>query len=164
MADPMQELSDWLDANWDPSLTVGEWWQILADAGYAKPSLPEHAHGKGWSQAQETAAMRLMASKDVLGPPPGLGFMLAAPTIAAHGSQEQIDRYIPPIPTDKKLGASCSASPPPAQTSLASRPRPNATVTSGESKAKRSGPRRATQLISACSSPAPTLRSPSTAA
>ena len=97
MADAMQELSDWLDANWDPSLTVGEWWQMLADAGYAKPSLPEHAHGKGWSQAQETAAMRLMASKDVLGPPPGLGFMLAAPTIAAHGTQEQIDRYIPPI-------------------------------------------------------------------
>jgi len=95
--DLMTELSDWLDANWDPKLTVAEWWQILADSGYAKPSLPENAGGKGWSQGQETAAMRLMASKDVLGPPPGLGFMLAAPTIAAHGSQEQIDRYIPKI-------------------------------------------------------------------
>jgi len=95
--DPMQELSDWLDANWDPELTVGDWWQILADSGYAKPSLPESAYGKGWSQAQETQAMRLMASKDVLGPPPGLGYMLAAPTIAVHGSQEQIDRYIPQI-------------------------------------------------------------------
>jgi len=93
----MTELADWLDATWDPSLSVGEWWQILADSGYAKPSLPENAGGKGWSQSQETAAMRLMASKDVLGPPPGLGFMLAAPTIAAHGSQEQIDRYIPQI-------------------------------------------------------------------
>ena len=95
--DPMQELSDWLDANWDPELTVGDWWQILADSGYAKPSLPENAYGKGWSQAQETQAMRLMASKDILGPPPGLGYMLAAPTIAVHGSQEQIDRYIPQI-------------------------------------------------------------------
>ena len=74
--DPMQELSDWLDANWDPELTVGDWWQILADSGYAKPSLPENAYGKGWSQAQETQAMRLMASKDILGPPPGLGLSL----------------------------------------------------------------------------------------
>ncbi|MEM7094878.1 MAG: acyl-CoA dehydrogenase family protein [Actinomycetota bacterium] len=95
--DPMDELAAWLDDNWNPALTVGEWWQLLADSGYAKPSLPEHAHGKGWSQSQETQAMRLMASKDVLGPPPGLGYMLAAPTIAAHGSQEQIDRYIPKI-------------------------------------------------------------------
>lgn len=95
--DLMNELSDWLDANWDPSLTVAEWWQILADSGYAKPSLPENAGGKGWGQGQETSAMRLMASKDILGPPPGLGFMLAAPTIAAHGTQEQIDRYIPTI-------------------------------------------------------------------
>lgn len=95
--DPMNELSAWLDANWNPSLSVGEWWQILADSGYAKPSLPENAGGKGWSQSQETQAMRLMASKDILGPPPGLGFMLAAPTIAAHGTQEQIDRYIPKI-------------------------------------------------------------------
>ena len=98
MADAlMTELETWLDDNWDPALSVGEWWQKLADSGYAKPSLPENAHGKGWSQAQETQAMRLMAQKDVLGPPPGLGFMLAAPTIAAHGNQDQIDRFIPPI-------------------------------------------------------------------
>lgn len=96
-SDEIVELQAWLEANWDPALTVGEWWQILADSGYAKPSLPENAHGKGWSQSQETQAMRTMASMDVLGPPPGLGFMLAAPTIAAHGTQEQIDRYIPPI-------------------------------------------------------------------
>ena len=95
--DEMAELQSWLEANWDPSLTVGVSWQILADSVYANPSLSENAHGKGWSQGQETAAMRLMASMDVLGPPPGLGFMLAAPTIAAHGTQEQIDRYIPQI-------------------------------------------------------------------
>jgi len=95
--DEMAEFESWLDDNWDPSLTVGEWWQILTDGGYAKPSLPENAYGKGWSNAQETQAMRIMAQKDVLGPPPGLGYMLAAPTIAEHGTQEQIDRYIPQI-------------------------------------------------------------------
>ncbi len=95
--DEMAELESWLETNWDASLTVGEWWQILAESGYAKPSLPVHAYGKGWGNAQETQAMRMMASMDILGPPPGLGFMLAAPTIAAHGTQAQIDRYIPQI-------------------------------------------------------------------
>lgn len=95
--DPINEFAEWLDANWNDSLTVGEWWQLLADSGYSKPSLPKNAHGKGWSTAQETQALRSMASRGVLGPPPGLGEMLAAPTIAAHGTQEQIDRFIPPI-------------------------------------------------------------------
>ncbi len=95
--DEMAEFETWLEENWDPSLTVGEWWQLLAESGYAKPSLPENAWGKGWSNAQETQAMRIMAGRDVLGPPPGLGYMLAAPTIAAHGTQDQIDRYIPQI-------------------------------------------------------------------
>lgn len=93
----MEELAEWLDASWDPALTVREWWQVLADSGYAKPSLPEHAGGKGWSMSQETQSLRIMAQRDILGPPPGLGYMLAAPTIAAHGSPEQIERFIPAI-------------------------------------------------------------------
>jgi alkylation response protein AidB-like acyl-CoA dehydrogenase len=32
-----------------------------------------------------------------MGPPTGLGKMLAAPTIATHGTQEQIDEFLPPI-------------------------------------------------------------------
>ena len=38
-----------------------------------------------------------MADARVLGPPVGLGYMLAAPTIAMHGTQEQVDRLVVPI-------------------------------------------------------------------
>jgi hypothetical protein len=31
--------------------------------------------------------MRTLGRLDVIGPPPGLGYMLAAPTIADHGTQ-----------------------------------------------------------------------------
>ena len=96
------EVGAWIDANWDPEMTVGQWWQLLADSGYAHPSLPEHAFGKGWSQSMEMAAMRTMAARDVVGPPPGLGYMLAAPTIADHGTEEQINRYIPQILNGKE--------------------------------------------------------------
>mgnify|MGYP000657101598 CR=1 FL=1 len=87
----------WTDDNWDPSMRLGDWWQLLADSGYAHPMLPSKAGGLGWSQSQAMRAMRALAAADVVGPPPGLGYMLAAPTIAEHGTPEQIERYIPSI-------------------------------------------------------------------
>jgi alkylation response protein AidB-like acyl-CoA dehydrogenase len=90
-------VNDWVDDNWDPDLTLGQWWQRLADSGYAHPSLPENAYGLGWSSAEAVRAMRVLAERQVVGPAPGLGYMLAAPTLADHGSKEQIDRYIPQI-------------------------------------------------------------------
>ncbi|MEZ5343662.1 MAG: acyl-CoA dehydrogenase family protein [Acidimicrobiales bacterium] len=90
-------VGEWVDANWDPDLSLGEWWQRLADARLAHPSLPVTAYGMGWGQSLAMRAMRALAAKGVVGPPPGLGYMLAAPTIADHGNQDQIDRYIPQI-------------------------------------------------------------------
>jgi len=91
------DVEAWLDANWDEGLSVGDWWDRLGPSGLAHPSLPTNAYGKGWGRAQAAAAMAVMADREVMGPPTGLGRMLAAPTIALHGSQEQIDRFIPPI-------------------------------------------------------------------
>ncbi|MEZ5168202.1 MAG: acyl-CoA dehydrogenase family protein [Acidimicrobiales bacterium] len=92
------ELEAWLDANWDENLTVGEWWARLAPTGYAHPTLPENAGGKGWGRDLAAVVNTVMAEREVLGPPSsGLGWMLAAPTIATHATQEQIDEFIPPI-------------------------------------------------------------------
>ena len=87
----------WLDENWDENLNVGDWWDRLGPSGYAHPILAEKAYGKGWSRSHAATVMAIMADRNVMGPPSGLGRMLAAPTIATHGSQEQIDRLIPPI-------------------------------------------------------------------
>ncbi len=97
------EVKAWLDENWDESLTVGEWWSRLGPSGYAHPMLADNAYGKGWGQALAAAAMAVMAERKVMGPPTGLGRMLAAPTIATHGTQEQIDEFIPPI-LDGRVG------------------------------------------------------------
>ena len=91
------EVEAWLDANWDEDLTVGDWWDRLGPSGYAHPILAENAYGKGWGRTQAAAVMATMADRGVMGPPSGLGRMLAAPTIATHGTQEQIDEFIPPI-------------------------------------------------------------------
>ena len=92
-----EELSTWLDENWDPDLTVRDWWFRLAADGWAHPALPEAAGGRGYGGAQMAAVNATMADARVLGPPVGLGYMLAAPTIAKHGTQEQVDRLVVPI-------------------------------------------------------------------
>ena len=91
------ELSSWIEENWDQDLTVAEWWQTLADARYSHTMLPKTAGGREWGRDLNQVVLRTMADKNVLGPPTGLGMMLAAPTIAAHGTDEQIARFVPPI-------------------------------------------------------------------
>jgi len=92
------ELEAWLDENWDEDLSVREWWKRIAPTGYAHPTLGTHAGGKGWGRDLAGAVNTVMAEKGVMGPPiAGLGWMLAAPTIAEHGTPEQIERLIPPI-------------------------------------------------------------------
>ncbi|MDP1818488.1 MAG: acyl-CoA dehydrogenase family protein [Acidimicrobiales bacterium] len=86
----------WLDAHWDPAATVAEWWHELAEARLSNPMLPE-PWGRGWSRAAATALAEAMQRRGALGPPAGIGMMLALPTILAHGSADLIDRYVPRI-------------------------------------------------------------------
>ncbi|MEY4339531.1 MAG: hypothetical protein RLZ14_1381, partial [Actinomycetota bacterium] len=37
MSNLIDELDAWLDSNWDPDLTVGEWWSRLGTSGWAAP-------------------------------------------------------------------------------------------------------------------------------
>ena len=43
----LDELHEWLARQWDPDLTVGDWWERLGLAGWSAPILPTHAYGKG---------------------------------------------------------------------------------------------------------------------
>ncbi len=101
MADRIDQIHDeahaWVDANWDPDLTVAGWWSRLLEARYSLPSLPENAYGRGYSRAEEQVVWRAFAKVGALGPPSGIATMMAAPTIAQHGSDEQIERYVKPI-------------------------------------------------------------------
>ena len=76
---------------------------LLAAAGYAHPMLPESAGGLGYGADQSALVSLVLAERNVLGPPGGLGRMLAAPTIAIHGTPEQIERFIPEI-LDGRVG------------------------------------------------------------
>lgn len=99
---PLEELADWLENNWDPDLSVGDWWDRLGMSGWAAPILPADCYGRGLTQGDAIAVQRVIVEFGALPGPVGLGLMLAAPTIATHGSRDQIDRYIPEIVTGRR--------------------------------------------------------------
>jgi alkylation response protein AidB-like acyl-CoA dehydrogenase len=83
------EVKAWLADNWNPDLTVGEWWDLLARSGYAAPSFPEDSWGKGYTRDLVMIVNEEIAKAGAIGPPAGLGYLLTGPTIAAHGNERQ---------------------------------------------------------------------------
>jgi alkylation response protein AidB-like acyl-CoA dehydrogenase len=98
----LSDLRAWLKQNWDPDLTVGDWWERLGTAGWSAPGLPTNAYGKAIARADAVLVADEITSFGALGAPAGLGLLLAAPTIAAHGTQQQIDHYVRDIVTGRK--------------------------------------------------------------
>src|SRR6516165_12498066 len=97
--DPVAAVTEWLESNWDPELTVGEWWERLGGSGWAAPTLPETCYGQGLPRSEGVRVQEAIASFGALRAPGGLGLLLAAPTIATHGTPEQQERYVRPIVT-----------------------------------------------------------------
>ena len=95
--DVRAEVEAWVDANWDPSLTVRAWWRRLAAAGYSAPMMPVELGGLGYTRDLFGAVNGVLAAKGCVGPPLGLGLGLAAPTIGVHGTPEQKAELIPEI-------------------------------------------------------------------
>jgi len=90
------EVEAWIDEQWDPELTVRQWWGRLADAGLSYSQL-DPPFGRGYDREQQAAVFAALRNKEAMGPPAGIGTMLALPTILTHGTPEQIDRFVRPI-------------------------------------------------------------------
>jgi alkylation response protein AidB-like acyl-CoA dehydrogenase len=101
-SDLVDEIRTWLEENWDPDLTVAAWWERLGLAGWSAPTLPTNAYGRGLSRGDAVIVQNAIAEHGALGAPGGLGLLLAAPTIATHGTPEQIERYVRDIVTGQR--------------------------------------------------------------
>jgi len=89
------DVRDWITASWTLDITVREWWRRLADARLSRPSWPE-PYGRGLPVAGERVVTEELAAAGVIAPPQGaVGAALAGPTLLAHGSTEQQQRYLP---------------------------------------------------------------------
>jgi alkylation response protein AidB-like acyl-CoA dehydrogenase len=87
----------WLKANWDPALTVREWWALLADSGWGFPTWPTEWFGQGLSADAAAGVRSAFPESGALPPPTGLGQMLGAPMLLLHASEEQKARFLPAL-------------------------------------------------------------------
>ncbi len=84
----------WFADHWDPELTVGAWWTLLAESGWGLPWWPADRYGRGLSHADTLAVDRARADVGAFGPPNGIGVTLVAPTLFAHGPERLTDRFL----------------------------------------------------------------------
>ena len=91
------EAAAFYDANWDPALPLGEWWELLAEAGWAFPSWPEGFGGRGLKGAAVKAAEDARREAGAFGAPSGIASFLAAPTILSYGTEDQKQQFLPGI-------------------------------------------------------------------
>jgi alkylation response protein AidB-like acyl-CoA dehydrogenase len=91
------EVNAWLEKNWDPDLSVDEWWRIVADAGWSAPHFTPEQGGRGLHRTSGNTVRATFAEFGALRPPGGLGMLMAAPTILTHGTPEQIALHVRPI-------------------------------------------------------------------
>ncbi|HZN13910.1 MAG TPA: acyl-CoA dehydrogenase family protein [Acidimicrobiales bacterium] len=103
MSDIATDAKAWFDANWDPEITLGEWWDRLGRSGYGFPTWPADAFGKGLSSDDARAVNEIRAEAGAHGPPSGIGPMMGGPTVAEHGTPEQIQRFLPDLVTGKHI-------------------------------------------------------------
>ncbi len=74
----------------------------LGTAGWSAPTLPTHAYGRGVARSVGVQIAQEIASFGALGAPDGLGLLLAAPTIADHGTPDQIETLVRDIVTGQR--------------------------------------------------------------
>jgi len=96
-AELWDEVRGWLADNWDPTRSVDDWWRMVADAGWTAPQFPPDQGGRGLARRSSAVIRSAFKSFGALRPPGGLGLLMAAPTILAQGTPEQIARLVPPI-------------------------------------------------------------------
>ncbi len=90
----------WVEANWDRSITVREWWLRLADAGYAYPTWPLGLGGSDASRRDAMTVTGVLAQNKVIGSPVGaMASTLAAPTLLEHATEAQRAELVRPIAT-----------------------------------------------------------------
>ncbi|MGH9055893.1 MAG: acyl-CoA dehydrogenase family protein, partial [Acidimicrobiales bacterium] len=96
------DLRAWLADAWDPQVSLVEWRRRLAGAGWAAPSWPSGWHGRGWPAWTEGVVAAALAAAGAVGTAPGVGMMLAAPTILEHGPDRLRERFLWPILTGEE--------------------------------------------------------------
>jgi alkylation response protein AidB-like acyl-CoA dehydrogenase len=106
------ELREWLEAN-HPGQPPAEdeagfrfrldWQRKLNEGGWAGVSWPEEYGGRGASLMEQAIFSEEMVRADAPSPANVLGLAMGGPTVIAHGTEEQKERYVAPILSGEEI-------------------------------------------------------------
>ncbi len=105
------EVRAWIAENWDTDLTLGAWWDRLADAGFAFPAWPAGFGGRGATAAEARTISGALSAAGVIGPPAGNGPSMGGPTVLAHGTPDQHERFVAPMARGREAWAQLFSEP-----------------------------------------------------
>ena len=77
--DLVDELTTWLEENWDPDITVGEWWERLGMAGWSAPMLPTNAYGRGLTRGDALLVQATITRFGAVMGPAGMATSMFSP-------------------------------------------------------------------------------------
>jgi alkylation response protein AidB-like acyl-CoA dehydrogenase len=89
-----QQAREWYEGHWSPDLPAGEWFRRMMEDRWAYPSWPEEWWGRGLPIPLAKVVRDERRRVGALGPPSGIGPSLLSHMLFAHGTAEQIRRYL----------------------------------------------------------------------
>jgi alkylation response protein AidB-like acyl-CoA dehydrogenase len=92
-----EEADRWVARHWSHDLTLGEWWRLLADAGYAFATWPTGLGGRSAAPAEARAVATALAAAHAVAAPAGNGPNMGAPTVIEHGTVDQQRGFVAPL-------------------------------------------------------------------
>ena len=95
MADAISDLQKFLDSEWNPDLSVGEWWEKLGTEGWSAPAWPSAWYGRDLSREETSRAAATVGKHGALGAPGGLG-LHAGRTDDRHPRHRRAEAALPP--------------------------------------------------------------------
>ena len=88
------ELRRWIEATWDPELSLVRWRELLADAGWACPAWPHGCCGRSLPAGLAALVRAELAGAGVPGPAEGVGVGLAGPVLIEHGTDALREGFV----------------------------------------------------------------------
>lgn len=103
MTSEVEQAREWFRENWNPELTLGEWWGRLAHSGYGFPSWPSEWFGRGVSKDEGQAIQAVRKEAGAFRSPHGIATQMVALTLMEIGTPYQRERFIPKIVTGEEI-------------------------------------------------------------
>jgi alkylation response protein AidB-like acyl-CoA dehydrogenase len=93
-AEVRAEVREWLNANWDPDMSLVEWRSKLADSGWGMPQWPKEWYGRGLPHALARVVEEEFANVGAVRAANSGVRLLAAATLLEHGSDLQKKKFL----------------------------------------------------------------------